>query len=1619
MDSPAEMESMNQEIIPVEEELLLEDSVQIASPKPPPEVDMMSFLQLGDRVYMECKYGRIIGQIYYRSEELIRVRPDGVSNTLYDFPMEEVEEGEQFDESVQVRNAYIIEKRKKEAWVEQQHLRVKQEVDTYNKQGEPVQHYRILDVNVEEDRVTLQQDGEEEPLVVACGYIGIPLELPFVTMGFPTIPQPLEEEQDERMAAEAEVQDEQEQEQEQQPPSEFEVVGAVRLTLPTLYEEAESYEQRIPDELQRMDALNDFLKGVDPAMQKDKRVLRNLRIMVDTLYALQKSSMEYNADGSLKGVATSSASSIMDLMETSVMPLGRPVLRVTKKEYTVGAHEEDAHGEEIAFVDFEDELEHWQHDASSKEIQKWNTMRILLEKYGSPYRPLPLTEPTWSARADSEFFRTSAPVAVEDPAEYSLPGYVRSEDKEGTPIFYRVPFGMERALATTYRKSSTRRKEGWMQEERAGLDSYLLFPLSAAPAMGSTRTYRLAVDSGRSQLPPQTMRMILQQWGPPKENGHAQDIIHLEGMGNQLANISLDDYVAGLTLPSLGIGDALPYLQEYGMENMELNEPLHEVLQTKITAYQSHYISVLGALRTALSSAPAASPPPPFLVNPAFLNDIQSQPLLAQDLKEYSEHHLSLADSDIGKVAYLLKKHPHYFQVAAGKHSKETLLAFNDAAREEYAERVRIQHQLQSRPVVERPRKNPCKHVAYRVRAGRIRNDTERFEQLAKIFRLFQGERKENWFECNVCHEHLMCIHERLQLRAYLNPKEKEVIEKEIILTCSGGQFQGKYICRNCGQPMRDLDFDQHLEFDENGKPKSGQAVLRDADLELEEQIEETKSLPIEIPLKEKLQLTDKEEKCFDVIREIAERVGVFMDEDGYRTVLRDVVKWMESFPKTAAAYDAAAAKSTKKRPPYEHALARDLISACTVFLLLEIQTRIPAYVVRFQLMGCKSPGFDGYPLDIDATQQQGIQYLACAVSSITKAVEPWSLGFQRFEKDADRQGYIVEYMLRILKHVASRDIIQAKLGEKRRYLQHVMGQPTDGSVYRPQDVLPARFLPEPLQLTAEEAVNHRVEPDALKGAQAQTARAQLWIRHAHHQARATAQLIRGSPYVETTCCMTSLREPGAFWKQQDGFPELPLRSLVPRFPAPSLLTEFHPRESDTGVVQPNQDLYYRLFLKYCFQGERKGYPHQPGLTNVCLWCGFEFPVHPSLMNADTEGRQALQGVDTQTAEFTELLDIIHRVNAVPTLAPPPLTNMKQVMTQLSELQPPPVADWKHIMEETLSRMLTILYPNGVRERPTVDEHEVAMAMQELSEVSRPAKEMVVSRLKSKYAPLLEKIANLSWVDFFHVLQSYLMVPFQRILSKFNGDSLTVSIELEKELSAKHVHEYLVPMLRQEVKFIQANKTLIQGDTLEFARSKLQTYLNQLTAWYPLMHAIRPHLVPGKEYLLQYIQQVILYVPLARLFNAAEDEQGMHPQGLDALGDPSLPFLTTFTAAQLRKYEDESLSYDDAQIKYLIAVRNEKERVNVIREFDQLDTDEREVELMKKKYGMGKWAVGGTKKIYAYDAEYWEEERQKRIQAGILDFPGEGPEDQPSAEGFMDGEEESGYDHEQMAEDDA
>jgi hypothetical protein len=515
------------------------------------------------------------------------------------------------------------------------------------------------------------------------------------------------------------------------------------------------------------------------------------------------------------------------------------------------------------------------------------------------------------------------------------------------------------------------------------------------------------------------------------------------------------------------------------MENLELSPKLVEVLLKKGELYQNQLLSTIAKLRQIVESEGQKTPEEnPFIELPQILEDIRSQPTLVDDLQEYERINPTLAQSDIGKVAYLMQKHPDYFQVAAGKNAvliAKALLNSNNAA---YLQTLKVANLLKYNQLNAgfKPKKNTCKHVADLVGVRKIYDDGERLQKLTEFFKKYQGTRDGNWIDCNICKEHLLCLHERLQIQAYLNPSEKQAIEKEIVLKFSGGSFQGKYICRNCGQAIRDLDFDNSLEFDDNGQPKSGRAVLVDEDAIFEERLDMLVSVPIEPSQKKELNLTDDETKIYNIVKELAGRVGVNMDNHGYKNVIDRTVGFTNRFPARDVYIEQKKKRPTM--PDFDVAIARNSITAAAVFLLLEIQSKVPSYPVRRALTGCNSPGFSGYPLDTDQSNKQGLEYLACAVASVRREESPWKdTGFGKVKDEVKKQQGILVYMNNVLKEIIGDDIIQSQLADKRKYLEQLKEKGKD--INRPVDEIPATFLPEQIIITPEMAAKDIITPDA------------------------------------------------------------------------------------------------------------------------------------------------------------------------------------------------------------------------------------------------------------------------------------------------------------------------------------------------------------------------------------------------------------------------------------------------------------------------------------------------------------------------------------------------------------
>ncbi len=1624
------------------------------------ENDPYLFIELGDRVVIDStKYGRTTGYVYYRDGDLISILPDGVSNILHNFPVQQTDDSEQFEEELGVTASYIIDKRKFESFVEQQDFRVGQTVETIASNGELDKTFKITNVDQDNDAIILEDESQATEKV-EFGFIGIPRDESFIIIRTRQIPLPINGLQSENEISEEltsnevegeirqEGEEDEQKEQEEQLKKRVQIVGYVTLTKANVYKEAPPSQQRFPDTLQKTDALNDFLNMLDPLLQKDQKAVRAVRILVETLFYLKQATIAYNEDGSIRGQQEVSAATIADLIKKVKVPLGRPVLDVAKKLY-IGPQEldeePDVKDDEYFFENFYNEMKQMVQNTSTlvsssmigapggNIVRHWNDTSAFLKKYLSTWEPNSNAEPLWKALEDSEFFRSSPP----DLESSNTPGYLPTHEDNTFPPFSEIPFGLERALGATYRKGTERRRQVLVPEESATMKSYLIFPQKVVAQLGTTRSGSLIIDSGRSNMPPKTMTQILEEVGEPQEIGTSQDLILLDVDGSTLGNIPLKDYIEGLSVPALGLGDTFATLEQLGINELELTPELVDVLQKKIESYQSQLISSLSALREILGKESEKEPEQnPFLDESAVENiedGIRSEPILVEDINTFEKLNPVLSKSDIARIAYLLNKHSDYFQVAAGKNSVYTARERMRATRSMFLESLHIASLIKNNKANSglAPLPNNCEHVAKLVTIRKIYDDTERFQLLTKFFAKYQGDRDENWINCNLCEKHLMCLHERLQIQSFLNPIEKDTIHKEIVLNFAGGQFQGAYICRNCGQAIRDIDFDSNMEYDDEGKPMVGRAVLVDKDALEQERLERALGVPIrgneineetvDNKKPKKIIFTDDELKIKDVIKEISMRVGIALMDDGYRRIIDKVVTWINNLT------DKVKYTELKKKNPalmdYDMFLAIQTVCSCAAFLLIEIQMRIPSYIVRYTLQLCKNPGFDGWPMDNNS--KQGLEYIACAVASIVRNQAPWNqTGFQQQRSDIKRIQIIQAFIEKITTAVIKDDLIQQGFIDKRKYLEEILGADSGKGI--PKDIIPATFLPEQIIVTPAQAAENATIPEVaqMMGNKGKQVLAKQWIRQSHLLAKKTASLIRGSPLSETTCCLSNITQPNTFWRSATDLPELDKRQLIPNRQGIFLQTHFNPRPVQDLLVQPDQEFYYRVFLKCCFQGPRVGYPHEPGLTNKCAWCGFQFPTNPNILDTDTEGKSALssQNIDTTEATFTQLLDSIHKVNEVKPVKTHQLESMESVMLQFGDLKPEPISGWKEIILDTTQSFIKL--PKDA------NRGDLAQALGSLSDTTSDAERIIEARLPENTRNILHMITTLSWLNWFQAIQAYFIVPFKRLVTQFNSSSLIIPWELN--LSEDHKGD-IQKIINMDTNIINARYQEFKKPQSAFARAKLNYFLSQMSAILSFKNKLRATLVPGRDKTLEYIQRALLYGPLATLLDPSSippDTELVTP--VRSIGDPSMKLVTELVILTSDKFNKEKLSYNDQQLRELVAIKNEKEKMNIIKEFDRMSDEERTVELMKKRLGLGRWSIGGTKLIYAYDQDQYDRERLERERAGIIDFPGLGPDDIPALEGAeydefgfpasSDGDyerEEGGYDFTQTGEDDA
>jgi len=1546
-----------------EEDALLQPDLQ--EPNEP-------ILELGDRVRLN-KETPLTGTIVYRSYDSLFIRPDGVLDTSKEFKI--TEEGLIEGEDTLIDSVDLLNKRKKKSFIEIFNLQADQLIHTYEEDGTPYKVYTIKPpLNLEEDALTLIDPDTNEEIFIRFNFIGVERDLPFRNLFGREAPEkPVVSTTEEAPTSEVVEEDLEDIEDFTFLDDELEA-PADQADVERLIE-IPSAERIYPDITQKSEAYADLLSLQSTASQQLEETQKATRVLVELFFRLRASVLRLSSDGFPIGVKSTSLQTLADALETHMLALSRPVLDIKKilfvDEIGDGSTMENLQIEDFySFIDKSIQyLENPSEMAGSKFIPFLTTY---LNRFNSTWHETGST-PLYAFQRDEEAFRLKAPGD-----ESSVPGY-SSQLPDPKKVRITTDSVSEVELSMVRVLKAIRHKNKLLQPgEEAVITAYIMFPYLYSYCLSTLSQESLYADITAGLQPFTTLKDLLKQSGEITEIPSSKQPFRISVDGGTLGNIPLRDYLKALDLKAEGMGGFWPLQVLMGMREREWTLDQQAVLSESISATQALILDQIlkqrEALATMVSQPPSVQGIQMIPEASVLIDQLAGEPsgILLKIQNDLREHYPSYANSDVALVGLILRHYPDLAFAQMANQPIALTKARTAHLRNEYILQIQNEKQLKHRKefagVIPTP--NRCAHVKNLLMIRKVKDEYKRMALLVKFLSVYQGEKEDNWVNCVGCSQHLLCVHELLQVYQFLRPGDVGVLNKEIQLNFGGGQFQGFYICRNCGQSIQEIEFDTHIEFDDSGRPMMGRSELVDKESLTEQQIEEVLG-PID-SIDDAIEFDNETKRLiYTTAKQMADRLFTPLNRDAFILVVNRTYSIIQQIPSRERYLQIQKAQRKTTMADYDVYLNQALICAVGVHLLILIQSHVPDLIIRTIPTGCRNLG--GQPLELEGGTQ-GIQCVISVISSFTKDSAPWNLTqFQKIQDDTERQKVISSIFEPILSSSLQDPTILHSLNKKREYRKKILGSAAGQG--RPDETLPAEFKPIPYQQTPEEFVEKIIVPEAATIED----RVELWIRQGNTLAK-QHKLPMPIVFSEASCCISPLYEMDEFWKKpetQQSLPEFKKRSGVP---PPPKITKAEPIMKPAQLVRPLPDppeeSYYQLFLKVCNSSDsndsHKGYSHEFGLTHKCIWCGLQLPMEPELLTAEM-GRSEIekQGIEITKETFEDLLNKTHLANSFKTPSLKEQPGPLDTWISLSKLKPEPVEKWSEVMAKTQAELMKL--------PPDAEEMEVAIALNDFSTLAQEVEMLCKMRLPKQQHALLDSIIEEGAESIIRFLQSYMIVPVRRFMSKTSSKSY----KIPKSWGLDSFHKMDLDTILEN-----HSSYLLKFNRIEISpwlHSKMQAMIDQSRVLLSKLQAIRPIQIPGKEKTYYFFLRFCLFAPLANFVDPnilpRLVQEGVEVP-ISQVEEQAL-FPARFLSDMIKRFMEEGFRLTPEQIREQIAKRAEMEKENIIKKINAKDRTGKDIEKMMMRLGIGEYAVGGTSAIYSYNKEQYAKEREQRAEFGM------------------------------------
>lgn len=587
------------------------------------------------------------------------------------------------------------------------------------------------------------------------------------------------------------------------------------------------------------------------------------------------------------------------------------------------------------------------------------------------------------------------------------------------------------------------------------------------------------------------------------------------------------------------------------------------------------------------------------------------------------------------------------------------------------------------------PEVNDCPHVAKLEAIRNVSDVRQRASLLGDFIREYQGSRKGDWITCIACREECICDHEIMELNALLaGPIRREELHKAMMVKFGGARYEGKILCKNCGQGLQDIEYVMGAEYTDDGDRIITHSVLT------KEQMEETamtgasewKSAAALLDESAMRDNTPGQEPLYSILKTIAHRGNLLIPAEVEKQIIERAETYMrlrvpaDYERKYEVAYQAAI-KTPKPIPSFQQFVGGERVSIIMALTTIAIQIANPPIIVNAPFPNC-SFSYDGWPLQGGKAVPKkddppsALKYMICVVASIGGAGRgaPWeTLSWE--PKDLNGRiatiGPVLVSTIDRIITVQPKNASMPFMNDLNTALETMRtdeGARFKAFMVSKDDRLPVGFKPEPNPPAAgrpgvernplpnvETALRVGANVAPLVGpiAKSLTQQAVAIVDELNEAAKkGITQLVDKT---DSVCCPTLLAGAavGALLGKEEAATLVTagalLRRALPTVPAAgthlwSSFTVPTPVPVEQAV-EPG--VRFKLFLKYCYTGPSEGDLHEFATGNACRQCGMNLGKPLDLVDFSKEGEAILASqvgdlkVEVTDARFNRLSDAV------------------------------------------------------------------------------------------------------------------------------------------------------------------------------------------------------------------------------------------------------------------------------------------------------------------------------------------------------------------------------------------